>query len=91
MGRVIDLQAWRHRRREQPAEPEDAVERLARAVERLDPLVARLTRGGRRSDRALETELLAITGAVWAGLPEEAAARAERLLLTLEGRAAHGR
>jgi len=86
MGRVIDLEAWR-RRRDGPSD-EDAggsegepIERLERAIERLDGLVAgRAERLGPR----LERELLAITGCVSAGRVEEAAHRARRLAELLE-------
>jgi len=86
MGRVIDLEAWRHRRDgprdERPDEGEgEPLERLERAIGRLDELV------GGRSERLgprLERELLAITGCVSAGRVEEAARRARRLAELLE-------
>ncbi len=78
MGRIIDLDAWRSRRRA-PPERAGAVARLELAVVRVDQLVARLSRGSRKIEPKIETELLAITGAVSMGLVEEAANRAERL------------
>ena len=74
MGVVIDLDSRRPR-------PDEAVARLERAVEVLEPLVGGLER--RRARRAhpgsIETEILAITGAVAAGRLDDAASRAERL------------
>jgi hypothetical protein len=55
--------------------------RLERAIGRLDPLV---NGGTGRIGPRVETELLAITGAVTAGRVEDAAARAERLAERLE-------
>lgn len=75
MGRVIDLTAWLEGRQRDP------VRRLERAIERLDGLLAR---GSGRIGPRVESELLAITGAVTAGLPEVAADRAERLVERLE-------
>jgi hypothetical protein len=93
MGRVIDLEAWRRRRpridagttldqggpglRRRPAH----LARLERAIGRLDPLV---NGGTGRIGGRVETELLAITGAVTAGRVEDAATRAERLAERLE-------
>jgi hypothetical protein len=82
MGAVIDFEAWRSKR-----------ERLVLAsdpapVPRLDAAVARLERlmrsGTGRISARVETELLAITGAVTAGRMGEAAQRAERLAERLE-------
>jgi len=88
MGRVVDLEAWRLRRLGPggPEEPEEAdgIARLERAIVRLDPMVARLAEGAGGVDRVVETELLAITGAVSIGLVDEAAERAERLRARLE-------
>ncbi|HEY7659379.1 MAG TPA: hypothetical protein VIC58_02140 [Actinomycetota bacterium] len=75
MGRVIDLSRWRERRERNP------VDRLERAIARLDGL---LERGSGRLGGRVESELLAITGAVHAGLEDEAAERAERLAERLE-------
>jgi len=96
MGRVIDLEAWRLRRPalaehvglERPLEgrdgrlwPPTSLARLERAIGRLDPLV---NGGTGRIGPRVETELLAITGAVTAGRVEDAATRAERLAERLE-------
>jgi hypothetical protein len=93
MGRVIELEAWRGRR---PRIDEGAsldqggrglgrrpapLARLERAIGRLDPLV---NGGTGRIGGRVETELLAITGAVTAGRVEDAATRAERLAERLE-------
>ncbi|TMK31115.1 MAG: hypothetical protein E6G61_04310 [Actinobacteria bacterium] len=93
MGRVIELDAWRRRRPRTHADaPLDLVRdgrgrrpsllaRLERAIGRLDPLV---NGGTGRIGPRVETELLAITGAVTAGRVEDAATRAERLAERLE-------
>ena len=86
VGRIFDLEAWRQDHRLVVREVQDDVaqqplRRLERAIRRLDGLVARGT--GRISSR-VESELLAIMGAVTAGRPEEAAERAERLAERLE-------
>ena len=75
MGTVIDLQEWRERHEHDP------MTRLERAIARLDGL---LRRGSGRLGPRVESELLAITGAVTAGLQDEAAERAERLAERLE-------
>jgi hypothetical protein len=75
MGKVIDLQEWRQRHEHDP------VTRLERAIARLDGL---LRQGSGRLGSRVESELLAITGAVTAGLEDEAAERAERLAERLE-------
>jgi hypothetical protein len=93
MGTVIELAVWRRRRprigegasldqgrhglRGRPA----PLARLERAIGRLDPLV---NGGTGRIGPRVETELLAITGAVTAGRVEDAATRAERLAERLE-------
>jgi hypothetical protein len=75
VAEIYDLGEYRERLERDP------VRRLERAIARLDRLVAS---GTGRIGRIVETELLAITGAVAAGLPEQAAARAERLADRLE-------
>jgi hypothetical protein len=75
MGQIVDLEQWREERERDP------VVRLERAVARLELL---LERGPSRIGRRVESELLAITGAMSAGLQEEAAERAERLAERLE-------
>lgn len=75
MGDVVDLREWRSRHERDP------VTRLERAIARLDAL---LKRGSGRLGNRVEAELLAITGAVTAGLEDAAAERAERLAERLE-------
>ena len=75
MGELIDLGAWRDLRQRDP------VGRLERSIARLEHL---LERGTGRLGPRVESELLAITGAVSAGLQDEAAERAERLAERLE-------
>jgi hypothetical protein len=75
MGQVVDLRTWLERR------DHDPMTRLERAIARLDGLLAR---GSGRLGGRVESELLAITGAVTAGLEDEAAERAERLAERLE-------
>jgi hypothetical protein len=85
VGTVVELEPWRLRLRptapsaDQGARP--PVGRLEHAVARLERLVKSGT--GRISER-VETELLAITGAVAAGRTVDAADRAERLAERLE-------
>ena len=86
VGRILDLETWRQEHRLVVREvadevPQQPLRRLEQAIRRLDGLVARGT--GRISSR-VESELLAIMGAVTAGRPEEAAERAERLAERLE-------
>ena len=76
MGSVTDLRAWRERRERDP------MTRLERAIARLDRLLRRS--GSGRLGSRVESDLLAITGAVSAGLEDEAAERAERLAERLE-------
>ena len=76
MGTLIDLQEWRERHEHDP------MTRLERAIARLDELLQR--RGSGRLGPRVESDLLAITGAVTAGLEDEAAERAERLAERLE-------
>jgi hypothetical protein len=82
MGAVIDLGAWRSRReRVVLASGPFPLPRLDAAIAHLERLIRAGT--GRLSAR-VETELLAITGAVTAGRMLEAARRAERLAERLE-------
>ena len=76
MGTVIDLREWRERHEHDP------MTRLERAIARLDELLQR--RGSGRLGPRVESDLLAITGAVTAGLEDDAAERAERLAERLE-------
>lgn len=96
MGRVVDLEAWRLRRQGLPVRrapldsgPDAPVpDEGPGHVARLDAAVRRIERamrsGHRRISARVETELLAITGAVSAGRMKEAATRAERLAERLE-------
>jgi hypothetical protein len=93
VGRVIDFEVWRRRLRpgsepsspsEQPSlapEGRSPTDRLDAVLGRLDPLVRS---GSGHVATRVETELLAIIGAVNSGLLDEALARAERLTSRLE-------
>jgi hypothetical protein len=81
MGDVIDLAERRARSRPGSIE---AIRRLEMAVARLDPAVADLAAPDGVIDSRIETELLAITGAVTMGATEDAVQRAERLADRLE-------
>ena len=81
MGDVIYLEERRRRRRPSRA---DAIRRLEIAVGRLDPAVAGVASPDGAIDPRIETELLAITGAVSVGATDEAVHRAERLADRLE-------
>lgn len=78
MDRVIDLQTWR-RDHHGSGLHED---RLERAVERLDQMLAE--RGDEASPPWMVTELLAVQGCLSMGLTEDAAWRIERLLQRAE-------
>jgi hypothetical protein len=82
MMKVISLEDYRERRNPLAA----ALQRLDRAVARLDPLVR--DRTGRLGP-AVERELARIAQAVSAGTPRDAADRAERLADLLEHPAAN--
>jgi hypothetical protein len=89
MGRVISMDGWLERRERPHAEAEpDDVARLERAVARLEPLLAKDV--GLEPGAALETELLAVSGAVSLGLYDEAARRAEQLASRLTSRRRQG-
>jgi hypothetical protein len=83
MAQVISLQEYRDRRCPELA----AMQRLDRAVGRLDAVVRR--RQGRIAP-TVERELLLIARAVSSGLARDAADRAERLADLLEHPAASG-
>jgi hypothetical protein len=91
VGQVVDLEAWRARREGVPVQTA-LVPRAdpgpRRDVARLDAAVRRIERsmraGRRRISARVETELLAITGAVSSGRMDEAVTRAERLAERLE-------
>ncbi len=90
---MIDLEAWRTRRelvvrpvpaaeeREPSPEQDLPIRRLEAAIARLERLVSS---GLHRLGPRVESELLAITGAVSVGRVSEAADRAERLAEGLE-------
>jgi hypothetical protein len=92
MGTVTDLRRWRAQRERTAAARSvvtvDAVRRLERAVRRLDPAVANVAAPDGTVDPRIETELLAITGAVSIGETDQALERAERLADRLEHPAA---
>jgi hypothetical protein len=89
MGGVIELLEWRNRQTGDRVRPSD---RLERAVERLDAAASRALEDQGRLQPWVETELLAILGAVFTELTDQAADRAERLARKLEaGAAAAGR
>jgi hypothetical protein len=83
MDTVVDLLQWRRSRR---AEGVDEVERLERAIQHLDSVAsASLERAG-PLEPWVETELLAILGALAADLLTDATVRAERLAGRLASR-----
>lgn len=83
MGDVIQLEQFRkdhreHQDRRLARLPGRPVVLLEQAVGRLDPAIARIAASG-PVDPNVETELLAITGAVATGDTDEALRRARRL------------
>ena len=85
MGRVVDLGAYRERRRAALADP---IARLERAVRRLDAILAHPSARRHLARPEVEAELRAINAQVSMGLAERAAERIERLIASLErGRA----
>jgi hypothetical protein len=88
MGTVIDLRAWRERRDDDEgaeADQSDAeLERLEAAVHELQAEVRRWRERAPRARHAeVETELLAIIGAVGLGSIATATERAQRLRASL--------
>ncbi len=83
MDTVVDLLQWRRQRR---AEGVDEVERLERAIEHLDSVASASLEGAGPLAPWVETELLAILGALAADMLSDAAVRAERLAGRLAGR-----
>lgn len=83
MGTIVDLGRWRFRHEGRL----DEVWRLESAVQRLDLLIHRLGVDRASSDPEIQTEILAITGAVAVGFTHQAADRAELLADRLERRA----
>ena len=89
VGQLVELAEWRARR-EARTGASNPVGRLDAAVARLDALIGSRISSGLGLSRAIEGELLAIAGAVSAGLLDEAAARAGRLADQMEHPAASG-
>jgi hypothetical protein len=83
MGQVISLEGWLERHADRRPSVDDEVARLERAMARLEPLLARARRPRARVD--LETELLAVSGAVSLGRYDDAARRVEALADRLSG------
>jgi hypothetical protein len=90
MAEIIQLGAWRKRREadEEAEVPAPDVERLERAIARLDGILERVTGHAPAADTRLETDMLAISGAISAGMVNRAAVLAEELARRLENRAA---
>jgi hypothetical protein len=85
---VVQIAAWRKRRETaHPAGEAGEVERLDRAIERLDGILERVIGRTPAPDPRLETDMLAITGAISAGMVDRAAVLAEELARRLENRA----
>ena len=91
MGHVISLEAWREGHvavappQEERVGDDECVDRLEQAVLRLEALVPEGSTTPPRGGVDLETELLAIKGALSLSRFEEAAERAERLVERLGG------
>ena len=92
MGRVISLEAWREGQGavtpviDAPADDGGCVDRLEQAVLRLEALLPQESSTSTPAGGIdLETELLAIKGALSLSRFEEAAERAERLVQRLGG------
>lgn len=77
MNTVVDLLQWRRTRLVEDADV--GVERLERAILRLDAAATARLDGAGPLETWVETELLAILGALSMDLFDEAGARAERL------------
>src|SRR4051794_23465125 len=86
MAEIVQLGAWRERKQAERSAPE--VERLERAIARLDGILERVTGQKPAADSRLETDMLAISGAISAGMVDRAAVLAEELARRLENRAA---
>ncbi|MEX0755282.1 MAG: hypothetical protein WEA54_00795 [Actinomycetota bacterium] len=84
MGQVVRIDEWLQRRGRAGAALSEALARLERTVRRLDPAVRKAAGDDGSVDPRVETELLAITGAVHQGRADEALVRAERLADLLE-------
>jgi hypothetical protein len=86
MGELIDLQSWRRASVEQEGGDGD-IRRLELAVSRLDAVASAQLEEAGSLEPSIETELLAILGALAGDLVDEAASRAERLAARLSKRA----
>jgi hypothetical protein len=86
MADIIELGTFRNRREAEQHAPE--VERLERAIARLDGILERVTGHTPAADPRLETDMLAISGAISAGMVDRAAVLAEELARRLENKAA---
>ena len=75
---VIDLRQWLRDHGEDPDTGDDVL-RLERAIHRLDEVSAAAAERGARLEPTVQTEMLAILGALNIGMVGEAARRAERL------------
>jgi hypothetical protein len=87
MGSVTYIEDWKRDHPDTPADEQE--DQLERAVERLDGALRRV-HGHPAGMAAVESELLAITGAVSLGLLTQAARRAEALANRLDARAERG-
>lgn len=75
MGAVVDLAQWRSAlEAERPA-----VAQLERVIQQLDVLATERLKGDGHLSSGVETELLAILGALTVGAVEDALSRAEQL------------
>jgi hypothetical protein len=81
MDTVVDLLEWRQARlaASAPPHPEVGVDRLERAIRRLDSVASRALQVGGALEPWVETELLAIMGALSMDLCDAASERAERV------------
>lgn len=80
MDTVVDLLEWRRSKADAGHQHGDVdVERLERAIRRLDSVATHALESGRALEPRMETELLAIMGALSMDLFGEASERAERL------------
>ncbi|HXF57183.1 MAG TPA: hypothetical protein VNO34_06365 [Actinomycetota bacterium] len=72
----------------EPSARDGSIERLERAVARLEALLPEAARPDGRLGRGLETEVLALIGELSMGLVGRAVLRADRLVARLSSRAA---